>query len=60
MPKAYIVVEHTITDATKFEEYRIKVGPMIAKHGERKALRLALAARQRHERVRYRTPRDRE
>jgi len=30
----------------------------ISKHGERKALRLALAARQRNERVRYRTPRD--
>jgi uncharacterized protein (DUF1330 family) len=32
---AYLVVEHTITDATKFEEYRTKVGPMIAKHGGR-------------------------
>lgn len=30
----------------------------IAKHGERKALRLAIAARQRNERIRYRTPRD--
>lgn len=30
----------------------------IAKHGERKALRLAMAARQRNERIRYRTPRD--
>jgi hypothetical protein len=26
-------VEHTITDPAKFEEYRIQVGPMIAKHG---------------------------
>ena len=32
---AYLVVEHTITDAAKFEEYRTKVGPMIAKHGGR-------------------------
>ena len=31
----YLVVEHKITDAAKFEEYRIKVGPMIAKHGGR-------------------------
>jgi uncharacterized protein (DUF1330 family) len=35
MPKAYLVVEHIITDAAKFEEYRTKVGPMIAKHGGR-------------------------
>jgi uncharacterized protein (DUF1330 family) len=42
MPKAYIAVEDVITDANKIEEYRIEVGPMIAKHGERyltKALR---------------------
>src|SRR5262249_2813841 len=32
---AYLIVEHTITDAAKFEEYRVKVGPMIAKHGGR-------------------------
>jgi uncharacterized protein (DUF1330 family) len=32
---AYLVVEHIITDAAKFEEYRTKVGPMIAKHGGR-------------------------
>jgi uncharacterized protein (DUF1330 family) len=32
---AYLVVEHTITDPAKFEEYRVKVGPMIAKHGGR-------------------------
>ena len=33
MAKAYLIVEHIITDAEKFEEYRAKVGPMIAKHG---------------------------
>jgi uncharacterized protein (DUF1330 family) len=32
---AYLIVEHTITDAAKFEEYRVKVGPMIARHGGR-------------------------
>ena len=32
---AYFIGEHTITDPAKFEEYRIKVGPMIAKHGGR-------------------------
>ena len=32
---AYIVVEHKITDPAKFEEYRMKVGPMIAKYGGR-------------------------
>ena len=32
---AYLVVEHVITDAQKFEEYRVKVGPMIAKYGGR-------------------------
>jgi uncharacterized protein (DUF1330 family) len=32
---AYIVVEHIITDAAKFEEYRKKVGPMMAKYGAR-------------------------
>jgi uncharacterized protein (DUF1330 family) len=32
---AYLIVEHKITDAAKFDEYRIKVGPMIAKHGGR-------------------------
>jgi uncharacterized protein (DUF1330 family) len=35
MAKAYLVVEHIITNAEKFEEYRTKVGPMIAKHGGR-------------------------
>ena len=32
---AYLIVEHIITDAAKFEEYRVKVGPMIAEHGGR-------------------------
>ena len=32
---AYLVVEHIITDATKFEEYSTKVGPMIARYGGR-------------------------
>ena len=32
---AYLIAEHIITDATKFEEYRTKVGPMMAKHGAR-------------------------
>jgi uncharacterized protein (DUF1330 family) len=32
---AYLVVEHIITDTAKFEEYRVKVGPMIAEHGGR-------------------------
>ena len=32
---AYLIAEHTITDAAKFEEYRAKVLPMIAKHGGR-------------------------
>jgi uncharacterized protein (DUF1330 family) len=32
---AYFIVEHKITDAAKFEEYRVKVGPMIARHGGR-------------------------
>ena len=32
---AYLIVEHVITDAVKFEEYRVKVGPMIARHGGR-------------------------
>jgi hypothetical protein len=30
MSKACIVVEHIIADTAKFEEYRTKVGPMIA------------------------------
>jgi uncharacterized protein (DUF1330 family) len=32
---AYLIAEHTITDQGKFEEYRAKVGPLIAKHGGR-------------------------
>jgi len=32
---AYLIAEHTVTDAAKFEEYRVKVGPLIAKHGGR-------------------------
>ena len=32
---AYLIAEHKITDPAKFEEYRVKVGPMIAKHGGR-------------------------
>jgi len=35
MPKAYLVVEHIVTDAAKFKEYLTKVGPIIAKHGGR-------------------------
>jgi len=31
----YYIAEHIITDAAKFEEYRVKVGPMIANHGGR-------------------------
>ena len=27
----YLIAEHSITDAEKFEEYRTKVGPLIAK-----------------------------
>ena len=32
---AYIIAAHKITDAAKFEEYRTKVAPMIAKYGGR-------------------------
>jgi uncharacterized protein (DUF1330 family) len=32
---AYLIVEHIITDPAKFEEYRTKAGPMIAKYGWR-------------------------
>ena len=45
MPACYIA-EHIITDPAKFEEYRLTVGPMIAKHGGRyltKGGRLLLA-----------------
>src|SRR5947209_2186930 len=30
---AYLIAEHIIIDVAKFDEYRSKVGPMIAKHG---------------------------
>lgn len=32
---AYLIAEHIITDAAKFEEYRTKVAPMMARHGGR-------------------------
>lgn len=32
---AYLIVEHIITDAAKFEEYKTKVVPMIAAYGGR-------------------------
>ena len=32
---AYLVVEHIITDAAKFEEYRTKVAPLIGSYGGR-------------------------
>ena len=32
---AYLIAEHAITDPKKFEEYRGRVGPIIAKHGGR-------------------------
>jgi uncharacterized protein (DUF1330 family) len=32
---AYLIAEHIITDQAKFEEYRSKVAPMMAKHGAR-------------------------
>lgn len=32
---AYYIAEHIITDRVKFEDYRVKVAPMIAKHGGR-------------------------
>ena len=31
----YYIAEHIITDAVKFEEYRVKVAPMIASYGGR-------------------------
>ena len=30
---AYLIAEHIITDPGKFEEYRTRAAPMIAKHG---------------------------
>jgi len=35
MQKAYLGVEHIVTDPAKFKEYLMMVGPMIAKHGGR-------------------------
>lgn len=35
MPKAYLIAEHIITEPAVFEEYRVKVGPMIEKYGGR-------------------------
>jgi uncharacterized protein (DUF1330 family) len=32
---AYLIAEHVITDAARFEEYRQRVAPMMARHGGR-------------------------
>ena len=32
---AYLIAEHIITDAAKFDEYRTKAAPMIARYGGR-------------------------
>jgi uncharacterized protein (DUF1330 family) len=32
---AYVIGEHIITDAAKFEEYKAKAGPMVARYGGR-------------------------
>lgn len=32
---AYLIAEHIVTDAAKFEDYRVRVAPMIARHGGR-------------------------
>ena len=32
---AYVIAEHIVTDPAKFEEYRTKVGPMMATYGAR-------------------------
>ena len=32
---AYVVGLHEITDPSKFEEYRTKIGPMVARYGGR-------------------------
>lgn len=32
---AYLIAEHVITDAAKFEEYRTAVGAMLARYGGR-------------------------
>ena len=38
---AYLIAEHIVTDPVKFEEYRTKVGPMMAKHGARYLTKVA-------------------
>jgi uncharacterized protein (DUF1330 family) len=37
---AYWIAAHTITDPARFEDYRVKVAPMIAKHGGRYITRI--------------------
>ena len=32
---AYLIAEHIVTDQTKFDDYRTKAAPTIAKHGGR-------------------------
>ena len=32
---AFLIAEHIITDSAKFEEYRTKIGPMMARYGGR-------------------------
>ncbi len=32
---AYVIAEHIVTDAAKFEEYRTRAGPIIARYGGR-------------------------
>lgn len=32
---AYLIAEHVITDPARFEEYRAKAAPLIARHGGR-------------------------
>jgi uncharacterized protein (DUF1330 family) len=32
---AYLIAEHTMAAPSKFEEHRVKVGPLVAKHGGR-------------------------
>jgi len=32
---AYLIAEHIVTDPVRWEEYRTKVGPMIARYGGR-------------------------
>src|SRR5215470_2054773 len=36
---AYLIVEHTITDPAKFQEYGDKVRPLVAKYGGRSLAR---------------------